>query len=265
VARDEIQPWYQPILRRSSGRFVGAEMLARWHRPGGEVRPPGAFLEAVERLGLLDTMMENMLLRALPEARAAIDGGTLEYLSVNVSPAQFNQGWAQHRLPALLLQTGFPASALVVEITENAFVQDMASTRAILGSLTASGMRIAIDDFGVGYSNFSLLRQLPFDILKLDRTLVADIESDPRSRALAECVLELARKLKIKVVAEGVETPHQAALLAAAGCAGMQGYWFARPQRELSNWFMPDAPRPQVPWEARTTRAGLLSPETSPA
>jgi diguanylate cyclase (GGDEF)-like protein len=265
VEGDQIQPWYQPIVRRSSGRFVGAEMLARWHRPGGDVRPPVAFLDTVERLGLLDTMMENMLLRALPEARAAIDGGTLEYLSVNVSPAQFNQGWAQHRLPALLLQTGFPASALVVEITENAFVQDMASTRAILGSLTASGMRIAIDDFGVGYSNFSLLRQLPFDILKLDRTLVADIESDPRSRALAECVLELARKLKIKVVAEGVETPHQAALLAAAGCTGMQGYWFARPQRELSNWFMPDAPRPQVPWEARTTRAGLLSPETSPA
>jgi diguanylate cyclase (GGDEF)-like protein len=265
VQRDQILPWYQPILHRSSGRFVGAEVLARWHCPGGEVRPPGAFLDAVERLGLLDTMMENMLLRALPEARAAIEGGTLDYLSVNVSPTQFNDGWAQKRLPALLKETGFPATALVVELTENAFVQDMPSTRAILGALTASGMRIAVDDFGVGYSNFSLLRQLPFHILKLDRTLVSDIESDPRSRALAECVLELAAKLKIKVVAEGVETSNQAALLAAAGCAGMQGYWFARPQRELSTWFASDAPRPQVPWEARTTCAGLLSPETSPA
>jgi diguanylate cyclase (GGDEF)-like protein len=260
VARDQIQPWYQPVLRRGSGRFVGAEMLARWHLPGGEVRAPGAFIGAVERLGLLDEMMENMLRRGLPEAAAALADGRLEYLSVNVSPAQFNEGWAQHRLPALLRETGFPARSLVIEITENAFVQDIARTREILHALSASGMRIAIDDFGVGYSNFSLLRQLPFNILKLDRTLVADIESDPRAYALAECVLELAAKLRIKVVAEGVETQRQAELLAAAGCAAMQGYWFARPQRCLRTWFAAEAPQPQMPWEpSQTTAAAALA------
>jgi diguanylate cyclase (GGDEF)-like protein len=259
VERDQIQPWFQPILRRRSGRFVGAEMLARWHAADGVVRPPGAFIEAVERLGLLDAMTENMLRRGLPEAAAAIADGTLDYVSVNVSPAQFNHGWAQRRLPALLEETGFPARALMIEITENAFVQDIASTRAILRSLSAAGIRIAIDDFGVGYSNFSLLRQLPFDVLKLDRTLVHDIERDPRALALAECVLELAAKLRIKVVAEGVETQRQAELLAAAGCATMQGYWFARPHRNLRTWFAPGAPRPQVPWEAvRTTVAAPL-------
>lgn len=241
VLDDCIQPWYQPILRTATKRFVGAELLARWHLPGGEVRTPAAFLGAVEAMGLLDTMMENMLRRGLREAAALVRAGTLEYLSVNVSPTQFNQGWAQRRLPALLAETGFPPSALIVEITETALIQDIERTRRMLAALTASGMRIALDDFGVGYSNFSLLRQLPFHVLKLDRTLIQDIEGDEQARALAECILELASRLKIKVVAEGVETARQAELLTAAGCATLQGYWFARPQRALETWFLPRA------------------------
>jgi predicted signal transduction protein with EAL and GGDEF domain len=249
VADDQIEPWYQPIVRRSSGRFVGIEVLARWHLPGGEVRTPAAFLESVEVLGLLDTMMENMLQRALREAGPLVADGSLEYLSINVSPSQFNRGWALNRLPALLAETGFPAHALVVEITETALLQDIDRTRTMLAALTGRGMRIALDDFGVGYSNFSLLRQLPFDLLKLDRTLICDIETDDNARAVAECILDLAVRLKIKVVAEGVETQVQAALLAAAGCATMQGYWFARPQRDLQAWFAPDAMPPPRAWD----------------
>jgi predicted signal transduction protein with EAL and GGDEF domain len=248
VEDDCILPWYQPVLRRSSGRFVGAEMLARWHLPGGEVRPPSEFLVTVERLELLDRMMENMLRRALPEARALLEAGTLDYLTVNVSPTQFNQGWAQKGLPALLEEAHFPPGALVIELTETALVHDIDRTREMLIALRASGMRIAIDDFGVGYSNFSLLRQLPFDMLKLDRTLICDIEGDDHARALAECILELAARLNIMVVAEGVETPRQAELLARSGCASMQGYWFARPQRELATWFAPGAACPALPW-----------------
>lgn len=250
VTHDRIQAWFQPVLRRSSGRFVGAEALARWHLPNGEVRAPAAFLGTVEALGLLDTMMENMLRRALPEAVRMITHGTLEYLTINVSPTQFNQGWALNRLPGLLAETGFPPSALVVELTETALLRDIDSTRQMLMALSAAGMRIAIDDFGVGYSNFSLLRQLPFDMLKLDRTLICDIEGDEHARALAECILELASRLQIKVVAEGVETQRQAELLAQAGCASMQGYWFARPQRDLATWFAPGAPTPVVPWNS---------------
>jgi EAL domain-containing protein (putative c-di-GMP-specific phosphodiesterase class I) len=248
VEGDCILPWYQPVLRRSSGDFVGAEMLARWHLPNGEVRPPSEFLGTVERLELLDRMMENMLRRALPEALALLEVGTLEYLTVNVSPTQFNQGWAQKRLPALLEEAHYPPGSLVIELTETALVHDIDRTREMLIALRASGMRIAIDDFGVGYSNFSLLRQLPFDMLKLDRTLICDIEGDDHARALAECILELAARLNIMVVAEGVETPRQAELLAHSGCASMQGYWFARPQRELATWFAPGAVCPALPW-----------------
>ncbi|MFT3956307.1 MAG: EAL domain-containing protein [Piscinibacter sp.] len=237
VLGDCIQPWYQPIVRVAEGRHVGAELLARWHLPDGEVRSPAAFLGTVEALGLLDVMMENMLRRALHEAAPAALAGTLEYLSINVSPTQFNQGWAQQRLPRLLAEAGFPPHALLVEITETALIQDIDRTRDTLAALTASGMRIALDDFGVGYSNFSLLRQLPFHVLKLDRTLIQDIETDEQARALAECILSLANRLNIKVVAEGVETARQAEMLSAAGCAALQGYWFARPQRTLSTWF----------------------------
>ncbi len=237
VLDDRMEPWYQPIRDCASGRFTGAEVLARWHRADGEVRTPVDFLDHVEALGLLDTMMENMLARAFREASEAIATGSLEYLSVNVSPSQFNQGWAVGRLPALLAEHGFPDGALVIEITENALLHDRATTREMLDTLVGLGIRIAVDDFGVGYSNFSLLRQLPFQILKLDRTLVCDIEHDRHARALVEGVLDLAARLELRVVAEGVETAGQAALLEAAGCASMQGYSLARPQRDLSTWF----------------------------
>lgn len=237
VLADQIQPWYQPIYRCDLGRHTGAEMLARWHLPGGEVRPPLAFLDTVEALGLLDVMMENMLRCALPEALPLVLSGAMDYLTVNVSPNQFNAGWALRTLPPMLVQTGFPARALVIELTETALLQDTEHTRAMLHALRAQGMRIAIDDFGVGYSNFSLLRQLPCDFLKLDRTLSVDVERDESARALTECILTLAARLKIQVVAEGVETLQQSHYLLEAGCAAQQGFLHARPQRDLAGLF----------------------------
>ena len=237
VFAGQIEPWYQPIRRSGDDSYFGAEVLARWHVPDGEVRSPADFLGAVEALGLLDTMMENMLRRAFREARPMTADGSLEYLAINVSPVQFNQGWALSCLPSLLEETGFPAHALVVEITETALLLDIDRTRTMICALKDRGIKIALDDFGIGYSNFSMLRQLPFDLLKLDRTLVCDIETDEHARALAEGILSLAARLHIKCVAEGVETCGQAALLESAGCAAMQGYWFSRPKRDLRTWF----------------------------
>jgi EAL domain-containing protein (putative c-di-GMP-specific phosphodiesterase class I) len=188
-----------------------------------------------------------MLRRALREARPAVMSGSLDYLSINVSPSQFNEGWAIKNLPGLLAETKFPARALVVEITETALLHDLERTRVMLLALTGQGMRIALDDFGIGYSNFSLLGKLPFDMLKLDRTLVCDIETDDNAHALAECILALASRLKIKVVAEGVETKRQAEMLMSSGCTAMQGFWVARPQRDLTAWF-----------DARAEGAGVI-------
>lgn len=237
VNAGHIQPWYQPIHRISNGRFVGAEVLARWHLCDGSVRPPAAFIESVESLSLLDAMMENMLRIALREAGAAIAGGQLKYLSINVSPNQFNQGWALMRLPGLLQECSFPTNALVVEITETAALLDFERTREMLAELKAAGMHIAIDDFGIDRSNFRLLAELPVDILKLDRSLINEMTTKDSVRAITECILQLAARLNLKVVAEGVETEDQACQLARYGCAAMQGYWYARPARQLSTWF----------------------------
>ncbi len=250
VAQGHIVPWYQPFIRTNSGRFVGAELLARWHAPGAAVRLPSDFLELVEEMGLLDKMMATMLHQALPEAASLISHGSLEYLTVNVSALQFSEGWATKQLVQLIDETGFPPSALVVELTETALLSDMVRARDMLTQLRAKGIRIAIDDFGVGYSNFSLLRQLPFDILKLDRSLICDIETDTHAYAVTECLLQLGQRLRIKTVAEGVETAGQAERLAAVSCDAMQGYRFARPQRDLSAWFAPGAALPCSPWLA---------------
>ncbi|MDH5538165.1 MAG: EAL domain-containing protein [Rhizobacter sp.] len=233
VMADQIEPWYQPIRDCASGRIKGVELLARWHLASGEVRLPGAFLGTVESLDLLDSMMENMLRRALPEVLPLVHSGALDFLAINVSPGQFNRGWAQQALPRLQSETGFPAHALMVELTETALLDDIGRVRDMLAALTAGGMCIALDDFGVGYSNFSLLRQLPFNLLKLDRSLSCDIEADEQSRAVTECILALAARLRIDVVAEGVETQRQSELLLAAGCAAQQGFLHARPQRDL--------------------------------
>lgn len=166
-----------------------------------------------------------------------VSAGKLGYLSLNLSPAQFNRGWAVESLIALLDETAFPPQSVVVEITETALIHDINSTRVMLDLLKKKGVRIALDDFGVGYSNFALLRQLPFDILKLDRTLVADIERGKDALALAECVLLLASRLRINTVAEGVETIGQARLLGEAGCNNMQGYMLALPSRDPRGWF----------------------------
>lgn len=234
VMNDQFEPWYQPILQCDQGRFTSAELLARWPQPNGELRLPLAFMGTVEALGLLDALMENMLRRALPEALPMVRNGGLDYLSINVSPDQFNRGWVQQTLPRLLQEAGYPAQALVVELTETALLRDIDHTRAALAEMRTCGMRIALDDFGVGYSNFALLGQLPFNLLKLDRSLSFNIENDAAAHAVAECILALARRLHIGVVAEGVETAQQAHCLLDAGCVAQQGYWHGRPQRSLA-------------------------------
>lgn len=237
VRSGRIHPWYQPVRRCAIRRFVGAELLARWHREDGTVRGPADFLDTVDSLGLLDLMMENMLAVALREAAPCVADGKLEYLSINISPQQFSQGWLLNRLPELARQAGFPAAALVVEITETALLQDLDRSRATLDALNGMGIGVAMDDFGVGFSNFSILRLLRFRKLKVDRSLVCDIETDQNARAIVLCILELAKRLRIHAIAEGVETEGQARILEAAGCSSLQGYLFAHPGRRLESWF----------------------------
>ena len=226
VFAEEVIPYYQAIYQHSKGAFCGVEMLTRW--PNHEGISTDLFIETVESLGLLDAMMQSLLNRALHDILPLVESNIIDYLSINISPKQFSQGWVQSSLIERLSTSGFPPRSLVIELTETAIIQDMQRTKEAFVDFESSGIRVALDDFGVGYSNLSILRQLPFHSLKIDRTLISDIHEET-VRAIIECIQTLATKLDISTVAEGVETSQQASYLTKIGCATLQGFYYAKP------------------------------------
>ena len=237
VERGEILPWLQPIYCCRTERFIGAEILARWHHPQRGMLAPDVFIDTVESLGLLDAMTESLARLAFRDCAGHLARGDLRYLALNLSPKQFATGWARDRLPAMIAAGEIPSSGVLVEITENALLQDVGAARSTVAMLSKAGVRLAIDDFGIGYSNFSLLRDLRVHVLKMDRSLSINMETDATARAIVECIVALAAKLDIVVIAEGVQTQAQARALRNAGCPAMQGFLLARPRRHLDGLF----------------------------
>jgi EAL domain-containing protein (putative c-di-GMP-specific phosphodiesterase class I) len=184
-------------------------------------------------------LFRGVLRTSCTTARTWIEQGHIEYLSVNVSPSQFKMGSLLGDVESILAETGFPYEALQLEITEDALLADLQAVSAQLGELTARGVRIALDDFGSGYSSIGYLRHLPIHAIKLDRSLTCDVVSDVRARAIVGAVNEIAKALGVGLLAEGVETESQALLLGRAGCRYLQGYLFGRPAPapEFENWF----------------------------
>jgi diguanylate cyclase (GGDEF)-like protein len=239
VKDGSIEPWYQPILEAATGVPVAAEVLARWRLPDGSVLPPAAFISVLEECSLMRDLFRGVLRTSCTTARTWIEQGHIEYLSVNVSPSQFKMGSLLGDVESILAETGFPYEALQLEITEDALLADLQAVSAQLGELTARGVRIALDDFGSGYSSIGYLRHLPIHAIKLDRSLTCDVVSDVRARAIVGAVNEIAKALGVGLLAEGVETESQALLLGRAGCRYLQGYLFGRPAPapEFENWF----------------------------
>ncbi len=228
----EVVPWFQPIVDGTSLRPNGVEALARWHHPQRGLVSPGDFLAIAEERRLMGELFARILRAACPVAKRWLAEGVIQFLSVNVSPSQFRSGNLVQDLAALLSELDFPAECLVVEITEEILMLDLDGARRQLQDIAALGVRIALDDFGVGYSNIGYLRHLPFHKLKLDRSLIADLGKDPKVRVMLSAIVDLARALDLGIVAEGVEDPHQALLLAHLGCRDLQGYLFGRPMPE---------------------------------
>jgi EAL domain-containing protein (putative c-di-GMP-specific phosphodiesterase class I) len=225
---DELVVHYQPLVDLGSQRVVGAEALVRWQH-GTTLVPPDSFIPAAEESGLIVALGQRVLEMVVDDVphlvRAA--GGPLD-IAVNMSAHQLgDDGFpAQVRSAA----AAFGDSRLVLEMTETVLVQDDPRTAQALHRLTASGARLAIDDFGVGYSSIGYLQHLPVSILKIDRSFVRDLDRMPRARALVEAILVMGGALDLSVVAEGIERRSQADLLHAVGCSEGQGYLFARPQ-----------------------------------
>jgi diguanylate cyclase (GGDEF)-like protein len=229
IPAGEIEPWFQPVMDSADGRIVGVEVLARWRHPAQGLLAPAAFVPMAEELGLIGRIDEAVFEAGCDRTAPWVAEGLIEAVSFNVSPRDLLDPAFSRKLIGRLARTALPPTALTVEITETFLVQDLALSRRHIERLNAKGVRIALDDFGIGYSNLRALMRLPIQTVKLDRSLICDVVSDVRVAKLVTSLLHAARALGVRIVAEGVEDQAQAIFLRAAGCERMQGYWFARP------------------------------------
>ncbi len=230
LERDEFVLHYQPQADLADGRIGGVEALIRWRHPELGMIPPADFVPLLEETGLIVPVGAWVLRTACAQGRAwRAEGLEALRLCVNLSPRQFNEPQFVPVLQQTLEQTGLPPEALELEITENLLMQSTARTLKAIQALKRLGIGLAIDDFGTGYSSLAYLKRFPMHTLKIDRVFVRDIATHDDDAAIVAAVIAMAHKLKLRVVAEGVETEAQLQLLRQQGCDAMQGYLFHRP------------------------------------
>jgi PAS domain S-box-containing protein/diguanylate cyclase (GGDEF)-like protein len=229
LERDELRVHYQPQVDMRSGRIVGVEALIRWQHPELGMVPPGSFIGLAEETGLILPIGAWVLRHACMQLRDWRDAGLdIVPVAVNLSAKQF-VGQIVDTVQAVLAETGLEPHFLELELTESLSMDDPENTFRILASLKEMGVLLAIDDFGTGYSNLNYLKRFPVDKLKLDQSFVRELTSDPDDLAIARAVIAMAHGLRLRVIAEGVETDGQLAFLASNDCDEMQGYLFSRP------------------------------------
>lgn len=225
VEHGQLHLYYQP-QKKMSGETVGFEALLRWQNPEHGSVSPGVFIPIAEESGLIIPMSEWVLRDACREAAHWSADLTV---AVNVSPLQFRSGDLPGLVHAILLDTGLAPRRLELEITEGVFIDDFSRAISILSRLKSLGVRIALDDFGSGYSSLSYLHSFAFDKIKIDRTFICDLEHNRHSMAIVRAVIDLGHSLHIPVLAEGVETVAQHTMLREKGCDEVQGYLSGRP------------------------------------
>jgi diguanylate cyclase (GGDEF)-like protein len=230
LSRDEMTVHYQPIVDLGTGRVHGVEALIRWNHPEHGLVLPGEFIPLAERTGLLGSLGPWVLRAACRQAREWRDAGLSELnMAVNISARQLQYTDLVGEVTGALQAAGLDPRRLELEITESSAMRNPEATIQTLRALKALGVRISIDDFGTGYSSLSQLQRLPIDTLKIDRSFVRDITEDPDDAAIATAIIALAHTLKLRVVAEGVETKEQLAFLTERRCDRIQGYLVGRP------------------------------------
>jgi diguanylate cyclase (GGDEF)-like protein/PAS domain S-box-containing protein len=237
--RGQLSLHYQPILRLADGRFHKAEALLRWSHPQRGAVSPAEFVPVAEELGLIDTIGTWVFREAIDLVarwRATVPPELADSLqiTVNASPRQFAKGRSLAVLLDELTERNVPGASIAIEITEGLLLDEHPSVTAQLACLSAAGIQISIDDFGTGYSAMAYLKRMDIDTLKIDRSFVRDLTTDPSDLAITEAIIAMAHKLDLEVVAEGVESEAQRERLAAAGCDYGQGYLFSPPLPEAA-------------------------------
>ncbi|KAF0122613.1 MAG: diguanylate cyclase/phosphodiesterase, partial [Xanthobacteraceae bacterium] len=231
VQDGSLQAHYQPQVDLRTGQVAGFESLLRWNHPERGPVPPSEFIPVAESSGLIVDLGLWILRESCRQGRAWLDAGyPTRTIAVNVSPAQFWNMDFETAVSAVLTETGFPPALLCLELTENLFVdQSEHRISRTLSALSALGVRLALDDFGSGYSSLGYLTRLPFDRLKVDRSFVDGIATRPDKRKLLGGIIALSRGLGMTVIAEGAERPAEVDVLTELGCDIVQGYVFSRP------------------------------------
>mgnify|MGYP002336149115 CR=1 FL=1 len=229
--RDELFVVYQPIVALDDPR-PRAEALVRWNHPERGIVPPLDFIPIAEETGLIHELGERVLFLACQQAAQWRKAGGLlaeQRISVNLSAKQLSDGGLPSRVARVLAATGMDASALVLEVTESAVLDDVDGASQRLNALRALGVSVSLDDFGTGHSSVTSLLQLPLIAIKLDRSFVAGVGEDPTHAAVIKGLVAMAHDLGLQTIVEGVETPGQLATLESIGCRNFQGYYFSRP------------------------------------
>jgi diguanylate cyclase (GGDEF)-like protein len=229
LVTNELVLHYQPKIDLPGGEVRGVEALVRWNHPQRGLLHPNDFLELVEDAGLMQTLTERVLEQALDQAGVWHRRGETLTIAVNLAASSLLDSGLPERVGAMLSARDLPPTALMFEITEAFLLDDRGRASDILGRLRARGIRIAVDDFGVGYSSLAYLRELPIDELKLDRSFVAPLNGDTRAAAVVSSSIHLAHSLGLRMVAEGVEDAEACAQLARFGCDQAQGYYVSPP------------------------------------
>jgi diguanylate cyclase (GGDEF)-like protein len=265
----EFELYFQPVLVIRDGHVLGAEALLRWHHPTNGMIAPTEFLPYIEHCALMLKLDDWVLLESCRLLGSIQDDPELqapECLAINISHQQFHQPEFVGRVKEIVDQTGADARRLQFEITETMLIKDAHDSIERMTALKQMGIRFAIDDFGTGYSSLADLRQLPIDTLKIDRSFVRDIASDPNDAAIVRAILSMAKHIGLKVIAEGVETREQLQFLRNADCSYYQGYLGRPPlsadrfreelrfNREL---YAPDDMPPPAPGATTVRHCGL--------
>ncbi|NUR07600.1 MAG: EAL domain-containing protein, partial [Nocardioidaceae bacterium] len=230
IAAGEVRLHYQPVVDLASGATIGMEALARWRdKELGDV-PPDRFIAVAEATGVIVALGRCVLQQACRvAARWPMVADERFLVSVNVSPVQLRDPAFADDVAAALECSGLPAGRLCLEVTETAMVTDVAAAATTLQRLQDLGVRVALDDFGTGHSSLTLLRSLPLDIVKIDRSLIRRVAHHAPDTVLVQLVVDAAHTLGLRVCAEGIEDLEQAEQLVAMGCDSGQGWLFGRP------------------------------------
>ena len=230
LVQDEFILHYQPLVNLETGLIIGVEALIRWLHPELGVILPDRFIHVAEESGLINPIGDWVLCEACRQAQAWCDEGLPPItMAVNVAPVQFRQSGFIEVVAGALATSGLEAGRLELELTERTVMHDADVTMGTLSALHRMGVELSLDDFGTGYSSLAYLKRFPVGKLKIDRSFVNDLETDPDDWAIASTIVSMGRSLRMTVLAEGVEKPEQLALLRKMGCDMAQGYHFSRP------------------------------------